>query len=97
MPDQTAVRNRLLTYMSPADFDLLSGNLQLMDLDRDYVLVVPNEPINDVYFIESGMVSVVAEKADGRSIEVGVYGRDGMGATTVLLARLSPGQCCTHA
>lgn len=28
---------------------------------------------------------MVAEKADGRSIEVGVYGRDGMGPGTVLL------------
>jgi CRP-like cAMP-binding protein len=31
------------------------------------------------------MVSVVAEKADGRSIEVGVYGRDGMSGTPLLL------------
>ena len=31
------------------------------------------------------MVSVVAEKVGGRSLEVGVYGRDGMGSTTVLL------------
>ena len=54
-------------------------------LDVDYVLVVPNKPIEHVYFIESGMVSVVAEKSDGRSIEVGIYGRDGMGATPVLL------------
>lgn len=85
MINQATVRNRLLTYMTAADFALLAPFLEFMDLDRDYVLVIPNRPIEFVYFIESGMVSVVAEKRDGRSIEVGVYGREGMGASTVLL------------
>ena len=85
MTNQSKVRNRLLEYMDPADFALLSPFLDPVELDRDYVLVIPNRPIEYVYFIESGMVSVVAEKADGRSIEVGIYGRDGMGASTVLL------------
>ncbi len=85
MIDQSTVRNRLLAYLSTADFALLMPFLKAVELDRDYVLVIPNQPIEHVYFIEYGMVSVVAEKADGRSIEVGVYGREGMGATTVLL------------
>ncbi len=85
MLDQSTLRNRLLTALSSKDFALLAPLLEPVELDRDYVLVTPNKPIDYVYFIESGMVSVVAEKADGRSIEVGVYGRDGMGATTVLL------------
>ena len=85
MLDQATIRNRLLAYISPSDFELLRPHLEPITLDRDYVLVKPNEPIEHVYFVEYGMVSVVAEKADGRSIEVGVYGRDGMGATTVLL------------
>ncbi len=85
MIEQKDIRNRLLTGLSPADYGLLAPYLEPIELDRDYVLVTPNKPIEFVYFIESGMVSVVAEKADGRSIEVGVYGRDGMGATTVLL------------
>ena len=41
--------------------------------------------VEHVFFIEKGMVSVVAEKADGRSIEVGVYGRDGVSGTPLLL------------
>jgi CRP-like cAMP-binding protein len=85
MPDQSTLNNRLLTALSPQDFALLAPLLEPVDLFRDYVLAIPNTPIRDVYFIESGMVSVVAEKADGRSIEVGVYGRDRMGPSTVLL------------
>jgi CRP-like cAMP-binding protein len=85
MLNQADIRNRLLAGLSPGDFALLAPNLGAAELDRDFVLSTPNEPIQSVYFIESGMVSVVAEKADGRSIEVGVYGRDGMGPTSVLL------------
>ncbi len=85
MIDQSTVRNRLLAGLTPADYALLAPYFEQLEMDRDYVLVIPNRPIDSVYFIESGMVSVVAEKTDGRSIEVGVYGREGMGATTVLL------------
>ncbi len=85
MLNQSTVCNRLLALMSRDDFALLASHLEPVELFRDYVLAIPNIPIGDVFFIESGMVSVVAEKADGRSIEVGVYGRDGMGPSTVLL------------
>ena len=85
MIEQSNVHNRLLAGLNRADFARMAPNLEFMPLDRDYVLAIPNVPIANVYFIESGMVSVVAEKTDGRSIEVGVYGRDGMGPSTVQL------------
>ena len=85
MIKQLAIHNRLLAVMSAENFALVAPHLEPVDLFRDYVLAIPNTPITEVFFIESGMVSVVAEKADGRSIEVGVYGRDGMGPSTVLL------------
>ena len=85
MLEQSTVCNRLLAHLSSDDFAALAQHLIPVDLHRDFVLAIPNTPIVDVFFIESGMVSVVAEKADGRSIEVGVYGRDGMGPSTVLL------------
>ena len=85
MLEQSKVSNRLLSHLCSDDCAVLAQHLVPVDLHRDFVLAIPNTPILDVFFIESGMVSVVAEKADGRSIEVGVYGRDGMGPSTVLL------------
>ena len=78
MVDQSAIRNRMLSSLPFDDFQIVAPYLEELTLDRDYVLILPNIPIEHVYFIEKGMVSVVAEKADGRSIEVGIYGRDGM-------------------
>jgi CRP-like cAMP-binding protein len=85
MLQQTAVRNRLLKYLSAADFALLMPHLRADKLDRGFDVVMPDRKITAVWFIESGMVSVVAEKRDGRSIEVGVYGREGMSGSSLLL------------
>ena len=85
MADQSDVRNRLLASLPPNDFKIIAPVLEDIQLDRDFVLILPNIPIEHVYFIEKGMVSVVAEKADGRSIEVGVYGRDGFSGMPLLL------------
>lgn len=41
-------------------------------------LVAPHEPIDFVWFVESGIVSMVAESPDGRQVEVGIVGREGM-------------------
>jgi CRP-like cAMP-binding protein len=83
--DQSDVRNRLLSGIPAHDFSIVAPYLEPVELDRDYVLILPGIPIEHVYFVEKGMVSVVAEKADGRSIEVGVYGRDGVSGTPLLL------------
>jgi CRP-like cAMP-binding protein len=39
---------------------------------------VPNKPITHVYFVETGVVSVVAVNAEDHRIEVGVIGKEGM-------------------
>lgn len=85
MVNQSDVRNRLLASLPSNDFKIIAPYLEDIELDRDHVLILPNIPIEQVYFVEKGMVSVVAEKADGRSIEVGVYGRDGFSGMPLLL------------
>lgn len=71
--------------MSPGDFQLLAGSLEPMTLDKGLVLAEPGVPARDVVFPESGLVSVVAKSPNGRQIEVGVFGLDGMGSTAVAL------------
>jgi CRP-like cAMP-binding protein len=85
MVEQSDVRNRLLASLPAQDFGVVEPFLEPLQLDRDHVLILPNIPIEHVFFVEKGMVSVVAERADGRSIEVGVYGRDGISGTPLLL------------
>jgi len=85
MLQQSTVSNRLLKKIAPSDFKALAPWLARVELGRDCILAEEYKPIEFVYFLESGVVSVVSKKGDGRSIEVGVYGREGMGPTSVLL------------
>ena len=48
--------------------------------EQGEVILRPDAPFEYVYFLESGLVSIVATPPDGRRIEVGLYGREGLGA-----------------
>ena len=78
-------RNRLLAIMSPDDYAILEPLLERVTLKQGQVLEVPNKPIEYVYFIENGVVSVVVVNAQDHRIEVGVVGLDGMTGVPVIL------------
>jgi CRP-like cAMP-binding protein len=82
---QSSLHNRLLRTLSPEDFGLLQPHLEHLAVARGDVLIEPNEPIEHIHFPEHGIGSIVANTRDGRRIEVGIYGRDGMSGTSVLL------------
>jgi hypothetical protein len=77
--------NQLLAAMSPANLALLQPHLKpvamplLKDMER------PNRPIETVYFMETGIASVVAVQPDETQIEVGLIGREGMSGIAVVL------------
>ena len=82
---RTAQRNRLLSALSPADFDLLQPHLKTVNLEVRGILEEPNEPIKDVYFVEAGIISVVAIGTGDKRVEVGLIGREGMSGVTIVL------------
>jgi hypothetical protein len=45
MIDQENVRNRLLASLPPKEFEIVAPYLEELALDRDYVLILPNIPI----------------------------------------------------
>jgi hypothetical protein len=53
-------RNHLLSSLSPADFGLVEPHLEAIALGLHFVLEESNEPIEHVYFPETGFASVVA-------------------------------------
>jgi CRP-like cAMP-binding protein len=73
-----AYTNRLLRALSPADQDVLRSHLRWAELERGTVLVSPDEPISRVWFLESGLSSIIAMAGTDQGIEVGLAGRDGL-------------------
>ena len=82
---QSSVTNRLLSFLSSADFALLAPHLEPLELEVNQSVVPANKPIEHAFFLDRGIVSVVATRADARIIEVGIYGREGMGGFPLLL------------
>jgi CRP-like cAMP-binding protein len=89
-PPQSAVRNRLLAALAPEDFDRLAPRLEAVPLLLHEVLIAPRQPIGQAYFVEEGLVSLVADTREGR-IEVGLTGREGfVGVPIALGAETTP-------
>ena len=70
--------NQILSRLSDVDFGLLKPHLKEVDLPVRLELEGYNKKIPFVYFVESGVVSVVANGIGERSIEVGMIGPEGM-------------------
>jgi CRP-like cAMP-binding protein len=70
--------NGLLASLSTNDFDLLGPHLESVALGVRKSLERPNRRIDVVYFPESGFASVVAVQSNGKEVEVGLIGREGM-------------------
>jgi CRP-like cAMP-binding protein len=83
---QTHLHNRLLRALSAEDFKLVQPHLTAITVNRGDVLIEPNEPIEHVHFPERGIASIVTTTpVDKMRLEVGIYGREGMSSTELLL------------
>jgi CRP-like cAMP-binding protein len=78
-------RNRLLAALSHADRDLLTPCLEMIGLDARQILEAPSDPIAHVYFVESGLISVVGTTQPDHRIEVGMVGYEGMTGLAIVL------------
>lgn len=95
--NMSVFKNRLLRALSPADLGLLAPSLERVQLSLRQSLETAHQPIDLVYFLESGLGSVVARKEGGTTVEVGLFGRDGMTGTSLALGDTeSPFDCFTQ-
>ncbi len=80
-------RNRLLTALGQDDFNDLRPHLTLVGLVGDQTLFGPGEAIEHVYFVEQGLVSLVADTGiDDVGIEVGMIGLEGMAGVASMIS-----------
>jgi CRP-like cAMP-binding protein len=77
--------NWLLNKLPESDRQLLAPHLVREDLPVRKDLEKPNRRIDNVYFIESGIASVVAMQRTGAHVEIGLVGREGMTGAAVVL------------
>ncbi len=72
-----AVRNEILLSIPDEEFQPLRPLLYHADLPQRTVLHEPRKKLESVFFLNSGMVSLVFRTRGGDSVEVGVLGNEG--------------------
>ena len=78
-------RNAVLAQLPGAEYAALAKFLVPVDLPLGKELSAPNEPIEYVYFLNSGLISTDAMTSRGEQVEVGVIGREGFSGLPALL------------
>jgi CRP-like cAMP-binding protein len=77
--------NRLLGLLPPRDYRRLRPHLHRMPLEYRQSLYRAHKPIEFVYFIETGVGSLVNTMANGQASEVGTIGNEGVGGLPLVL------------
>jgi len=84
-PATEPISNRLLALLPQRDYERLRPHLQPVGLDYRQSLYRARKPIAYVYFIESGVGSLVNTMANGDAAEVGTVGNEGLVGLPVVL------------
>jgi CRP-like cAMP-binding protein len=78
-------RNLILSQLPENEYAALAKFLVPVDLPLSKSLSEPNQPIEYVYFVNTGLISTDALTENGESVEVGVIGREGFSGLAALL------------
>ena len=76
--------NRLLGLLPPRDYQRLRPHLHRIPLEYKQSLYRANKPIEFVYFIETGVGSLVNTMRNGDAAEVGTIGNEGVVGLPIL-------------
>lgn len=83
--------NRLLAALPPAEFERLAPHLRRFKLTKNSILYDAGDDVNNSYFVQSGVVSLVSMTEEGENVEAGIVGYEGMiGIPGILRCRRSP-------
>jgi CRP-like cAMP-binding protein len=75
---QSAVRNGLLAALSPQDWANIQPHLEAVELPFDQTIHAMDGPVDAVFFIETGMVSLLVTLEGGDQVEAGLAGPEGL-------------------
>ena len=69
--------NRLLAALPHDALAEVSRELRQVSLVQGKALFEPGAPLDEIYFPQSGMISLMVVTSDGRAVEISTIGREG--------------------
>src|SRR5688572_23895165 len=82
----SSIKNKILASLSKEEQARLVSHLEPVELPQGLVLYEIGEPIRHVYFPNNALISLVTLMTDGKIVEVGLIGNDGMSGLTALMS-----------
>jgi CRP-like cAMP-binding protein len=79
--DGNHIHNEILLGLPTKESDLLFPKLEFVRLMTHHVLHEPGDTLKSAYFCDSGLISILSVFPDGKSVEVGLVGKEGLSAT----------------
>jgi CRP-like cAMP-binding protein len=75
--DGNHIHNEILLLLPPNERKRLFSKLEFVRFNTHHVLHEARRSIGSVYFVNSGLASVLSVLTDGKSVEVGLIGKEG--------------------
>jgi len=75
--DGNIIYNEILRNLPPKESDLIIPKLEFVRLKTHHVLHEPGDTLKSAYFCNSGLISILSVFPDGKSVEVGLVGKEG--------------------
>jgi CRP-like cAMP-binding protein len=69
--------NRLLAALPPRTLAAMAGDLRETSIPQALVIYEPGDPMEEVYFPQTGLISLLVVAEDDRAIETSAVGREG--------------------
>ena len=83
------VKNRILGALLRTEYRRLIARMEHVELKRGAILHRANQDIAHVYFPEDAVAAMVDTMADGRTVEVGIIGSEGMVGINIFLGGIT--------
>jgi CRP-like cAMP-binding protein len=95
--DGNTIANKILLSLPRKEYDQVLAKLEFVRLKLHQVIHEAGETIKSGYFVNAGVISILAVQPDGKSVEVGLIGKEGFVGLPLLVGyRSSPTRLMTQ-
>jgi CRP-like cAMP-binding protein len=95
--DGNHIHNQILLHLPTRERELLFPKLELVRLNTHQLLHESGDTLKSAYFVNTGLVSILSVFPDGKSVEVGLVGKEGfIGLPLVVGFRTAPTRAITQ-
>jgi CRP-like cAMP-binding protein len=84
-PAGKPLRNKLLLAVPDKEFGSIRPHLEYVNLPHHLTLHQPHRTVQFAHFPNEGLISLVVELQDGKSVEAGLLGNDGVSGMSAVL------------